>query len=134
MFIITKVLCISKLGSKKKSLLFTYKFFKCIDMFAESFSAQCRGDISGIWFSADKLFFNDNIFFGFQSFGVAGKIAVGDTQQFLQRGEVGVLIDHQHRHDAEPDPVIKSFIDILDDVLQAVVLITLTGKIISCRI
>jgi hypothetical protein len=74
--------------------------------------------VARVWLFADELLFNSDVCFRFKGFGMAGEIAVGDTKQFFERSEIGRLIDHQHRHDAEPDPVVKSLVDILDDVFQ----------------
>jgi len=95
-----------------------YEFFKCFNMGTESVFAGFSSFVTCIWLFADELLFDDNIIFRFKCLGVAGQVAIGNAEQFLERVEIGRIIDHQHRHDSEPDPVVKSLIDILDDVFQ----------------
>ena len=89
-------------------------------MIAKRLFALFGRDVTRIWFFADELFFDRNVIFGFERFRMARKVAVGHTEQFFERTKIGRIIDHQHRHDAEPDPVIKSLVDILYDVFQIV--------------
>jgi len=103
---------------KKIVLFFADQFFKCIDMIGERFFTFLGCDIRGVWLFADELFFDDNIIFGFQSFRMAGEISIGHAEQFFQHVEIGGIIHHQNRHNAEPDPMVESLINILDDVFQ----------------
>jgi len=93
-------------------------------MVLKGFSAISGRDVTCVWFFANELFFDDNVILGFQCFGMAREIAVGDAQQFLERIEIGGFIDHQHRHDAKADAMVESLVYILDDIFQ----------FISCRI
>jgi len=102
-------------------------------MVAKCLFAMFGCAVTGIWFFSDELFFDGNIIFRFKCFGVACKISVGDAEQFLKRIKIGRIVDHQYRHNAEPDAVIKSLVDILDDVFQMFVIVILKS-IISCRI
>jgi hypothetical protein len=91
---------------------------ECVDMLCKSGLALLRGLVAGVWLFSDELLFHDDIIFSLQRLGMARKIAVGCAEQFLKRREIRRIVDYQHRHDAEPDPVIKGLVDILDDVFQ----------------
>jgi hypothetical protein len=88
-------------------------------MVAERLFAFARGDVTRIGLFADELFFDPDVIFCLKRLGVACEIAIGDAEQFLERIEIGRFIDHQHTHDAQPDSVVKSLVDILDDVFQS---------------
>ena len=90
-------------------------------MIAKRLFALFGREVTRIWFFTNELFFDSNVIFGFERFRMAREIAVGHTEQLFERTKIGRVIDHQHRHDAEPDPVIKSLVDILYDVFQIVV-------------
>ena len=87
-------------------------------MVAKSLLALPGCDVTCIWFFSDELFFDEDIIFSLERFSMAREISVGYAEQFLQRVKIGRIIDHQHRHDAKSDPVIKSLVDILYDVFQ----------------
>ena len=87
-------------------------------MIFKSLFAGFGCDITRIWFFADELFFDDDVIFGFKRFGMARKISIGNAEQFFEGIEISGIIDHQNRHDAQSDPVIKCLVYILDDVLQ----------------
>ena len=81
-------------------------------------SSFLGGSVTGVRFFADELFFDGNIVFEFQCFGMAGQISVGNAQKFFQRTEIGRFIHHQNRHDSQSYSMIECFVDILDDVFQ----------------
>ena len=87
-------------------------------MFLEGFLSIFGGDISGVGFLADELFFNHDIILGFQGFCMAGKVSIRYTKKFFEHVEVGTFVHHQDRHDAQSDTMVESFVDILDDVFQ----------------
>ena len=103
---------------KKIVLFFADQFFKCIDMICKGFFAILGCNVRGVWLFADELFLDDNIILCFQSFRMTGEISIGHAEQFFQHVEIGRIIHHQNRHNAEPDPMVESLIDILDDVFQ----------------
>jgi len=92
-------------------------------MVAERLFALFGCAVAGIRFFSDELFFDRDIIFCFKRFGMARKIAIGHTEQFFERIEIGGIVHHQHRHNAEPDAVIKSLVYILDDVFQMILLL-----------
>lgn len=81
------------------------------------FSGLCR-DVTRIGLFADELLFDRDVILGLECLGMARQVAVGHAEQFLERREIGRIIDHQHAHDAEPDPVVESLVDILYDVFH----------------
>lgn len=96
------------------------QFFKCFDVQQECFFTGFGRFVARVWFFSDELFFDDDVIFGFERFGMAGEIAVGRAEQFLERTKVSRFVYRKHRHDAQTNPVIERFIDILDNVLQMV--------------
>lgn len=87
-------------------------------MIFEGFFSFFGSDVTSIRFFANKLLFNLNVIFAFQSFGVRSQITVGDTQKLFKHIKIGTFIDHQNRHDAQPYSVVKRFVYILDDVFH----------------
>lgn len=90
-------------------------------MVAECLFSRFGCAVTGIWLFPDELFFDGDVIFRFECFGMACKISVGHAEQFFQRIKIGRIIDHQYRHNAKPDAVIESLVDILDDVFQRIV-------------
>lgn len=76
------------------------------------------GNIACVGLFADKLLFDHNVFLCLQRLGMAGQVAVGHAQQFLEGVEVGMLIHHQDAHDPEAYAVVKGLVDMLEDILQ----------------
>lgn len=97
---------------------FLDQFFKRFNMVSESLFSCFGREIAGIGFFTDKLFFDGDVIFSFKRLGVARQIAIGYSEQFLECIEIGRIVDHQYAHNAEPYPVVKCLVDILDDVFQ----------------
>lgn len=94
------------------------EFFKRLDMLAERLlSGLCR-NVTRVGFLADELLLDRDVILRLERLGVARQVAVGHAEQFLERIEIGRIVHHQHAHDTEPDPVVESLVDILDDILQ----------------
>ncbi len=87
-------------------------------MIAESLFSGFGCDVTRIRFFANELLFDGDVIFRFECLGVAREIAIGHAEQFLERIEIGRIVDHEHAHNAEPYAVVKSLIDILYDVFQ----------------
>ncbi len=66
--------------------------------------------VTGIWFTADKLFSDFNEIILLKGCNMAGKVAVGHVDECLKRIEVDPVVYHQYRHDTKPDPAVKDFI------------------------
>ena len=49
---------------------------------------------------------------------MVGKIAVRNIQRRFHSVIVHFLVNHQQRHNAQPHPVLKNFIDMDQDVLH----------------
>ena len=112
----------------KKILFFSNQFFERVDMRLKRVFSGLGCLIACIGFLPDKLFFNSNVTFAFECLDMTREIAVGHTEQFLERAEISRLVDHQDRHDAKPDAVVKRLIDMLDDVLHKLYLSALVFK------
>ena len=102
-------------------LAFCNQLLQRLDMFSKRFLPGSGRNVSCVWFFSNELFFDHNVIFAFQCFGMARKITVGNAEHFFQHIEISAFIDHQYRHDPQTNPVIESLIDILDDVLQNLV-------------
>lgn len=87
-------------------------------MFAERLFAGLGRDVARVGFFADELLFNRDVTLGLERLGVAREVAVGHAEQFLERIEIGRIVDHEHTHDPEPNPVVERLIDILNNILQ----------------
>lgn len=68
-----------------------------------------------VWFSADKGFFHLDVFRFFQSLQMAGEVAIGHVQQFLQPVEIHLVVDREDGHNPQPHPVVKEFVDVVDN-------------------
>ena len=79
-------------------------------MSREGGTTQIGDGIARVRFSADESFFTSDVAQIFKAAGVAGKVAVGEFEQRLHRGEIHRLVGHQHRHDAEPDLALESLV------------------------
>lgn len=69
---------------------------------------------AGVGFFPEKLFLHLDVAFGFKSLYMACKVSIGNVKGFLHGAEVNPIVYHQHRHDAEPNPVLKVFIQVND--------------------
>ena len=87
-------------------------------MLFKRLSAFFGSSIGRIWFFTDKLFLYDDVLFGLKRLGMAGQVTISDPKQLFERSKVGIVIDHQYRHDAESDTMIKGLVYILDDIFQ----------------
>ena len=66
---------------------------------------RCR--ISSLRSPAHELFFIFHISGRFQGFEVAGQVAVGQAQHFLEGAEFHPIVDHQQGHNAQPDAIVQ---------------------------
>ena len=85
-------------------------------MFLECFPAKCCNAVFGVGFFSDELLFDTDITFEFQRFDMRSEVAIGNAQEFFQRIEVGIFIDHQNRHHTQSYSVVESLVDIFLDV------------------
>lgn len=99
-------------------LTFLYQFFKGIEVVTECLAAFFGGNVARVGFLADELLFDGNVILCLQRLGMAGQVAVGHAQQFLEGIEVGMLVHHQDAHDPEAYAVVKGLVDMLEDILQ----------------
>lgn len=88
------------------------KFFESSEMLAEEVTAVHRGFVGRVRLAADELFGDTDDFLLFQGFQVAGQVSVGYAEQFLQLVERQGFVDHERRHDPEPDAAFKYFLKV----------------------
>ena len=88
-------------------------------MIFESFFSFASCFITCVWFFTNKLFFYNDVAFTFKGFYVRSKVSISNTKKFLEHREIGTFIDHQNRHDAQSNTMVKGFVDILDEVFQS---------------
>ena len=82
-------------------------------------SFRCR-EVSGVWLLPDELLADLYVLLSLERLHVAGQVPVRYIEQLLQPREIGRLVHHEHRHDAEPHAVIECFVDMSEDVFHAV--------------
>ena len=85
------------------------QFFQCVEVLAEGFPPGGGNRKRSVGFFADELFVHLHVAQFFQRRHVAGKVAVGDLQLFLQCAEVHGIVHQEHRHDAQPHPAVERF-------------------------
>ena len=93
-------------------------FFQSLNVVGECLSSCFCSRVTCVWLFTDKLFFDRYVIFCFERFGMAGKITVGGTEQFLQCVEISRFVNDKDRHDPETDPVIEGLVNILNDVFH----------------
>lgn len=76
------------------------------------------GAVGGVGLSSHELFIDEDIVHFFQRLDVARQIAVGQVQQLLEGVEVNRIVDHQHRHDAQPHTAFKSLVKVCEYLLH----------------
>ena len=81
-----------------------------IQIFSKSAFAEFGGTVSGEWFFAHKFFANKYIIFFFQDRNMTCQIAIGERKQFFDGTKFYGVIDHEHGHDAEPNPIVEGFV------------------------
>jgi len=101
-----------------KKLLLLNQTFKRVDVSIEGFASGFGGFVAGIRLFANELFFDHNVVLRFERLRMTCEITVGYAKKFPECGKVGRFVHHKHAHDAQPDPMVKSFVYILDDVFQ----------------
>jgi len=103
---------------KKIALTLLYQFFEGIEVVTECLAAFFGGNVARVGLFADELLFDSDVILCLQRFGMAGQVAVGHAQQFLEGVEVGMLIHHQDAHDPEAYAMVESLVDMLEDIFQ----------------
>lgn len=76
----------------------------------EGLAARLGDGERSVGFAADEPLLRLDVAKLFQRPSVAGKVAVGEAEERFERCKVQALIDHEHRHDAEPGFAFKGFI------------------------
>lgn len=76
-------------------------------------------EVSGVRLLPHELLADFHVLLGLERLHVAGEVPVRHVEQFLQAGEVGRLVHHEHRHNAQPHAVVECFIDMSEDVFHA---------------
>ena len=97
----------------KKNLFGTfYHLFECLQVLPEGQLADIGRLVGGIGFAANKTFIYLQVARFFQAFKVAGQIAIGYLQQFLQIVVIHFVVHHQAAHDTQSYAAVKSFIEV----------------------
>ena len=73
-------------------------------------SAKRCNAVGGFCLFTNKCFSDFDVVIFFKCIDMAGKIAIGEIQQFLHFIEVNPFIDHECRHDAQPDTAFEFFV------------------------
>ncbi len=87
-------------------------------MLFKSFSTLLGDSEAGIRLSADEGLLDAQVPGLFQSTRMPGQVAVAQVQQFFEGIEVHIIVDHQRRHDAEPNPALEGFIQFLEKIFH----------------
>lgn len=90
------------------------QIFEGADVVLEGGFAGRGNGVSGIGFATDEGFFYADIGLFFESFEVAGEVAVGYLQIILEGYEIHGLMHYEDGHDTESDTVFKGLVQVID--------------------
>ena len=97
---------------KKKELpALPDQLFKRVQMIFEGRFAFRSSGIARIGLFSDELLRDEQVLFLLECLDMAGEIAVCNIQQLFERSEFHGIVDHEYRHDPQPDAMIEGFTD-----------------------
>lgn len=102
----------------KKLFIAFNQFFQCAKMIPECFFTGCCSTIGSVGFPAQKAFFNRYVIAFFKRGNMRGKVAICHLQQVFHGIEINYVMHHQQRHDAQPLPAFKCFINQCDNLFH----------------
>lgn len=104
----------SKRFKKKMSPLLFYELFEGGEVLFEGLASFVGGFEEGVGFAADEAFLAGDVALLLEGACVTCQIAVGELKELFERLEVGLVVDHQHGHDAKPCAALEGFVQAQD--------------------